>query len=157
MDCSTPGFPVHHQIPESVMPSNHLIFCHPTISFSVIPFSCFQSFPSIRVFSSESIFSIKWPKNSRNVFFIALKAGKSKIKIKVPARLHSGESPLLGSYPAPSTQIVRDKGSFCFIKVLISFRRALLSRPNVELVEETHRYSNQSKMHGRKLESIHST
>lgn len=46
------------------------------------------------------------------------------------------ESPLLGSYGAPSTQIVKDKGSFCFIKALISFRRALLSRPNVELVEE---------------------
>ena len=35
MDCSTPGFPVHHQLPElaqtqvhRVMPSNHLILCH---------------------------------------------------------------------------------------------------------------------------------
>ena len=36
-------------------PSNHLI--------SVIPFSsCLQSFPSFRVFSSESVLSIKWPK-----------------------------------------------------------------------------------------------
>lgn len=93
----------------------------------------------------------------QNVFLIALKAGKSKIKIKVPAWLHSGESPLLGSYGSPSTQIVKDKGSFCFIKALISFRRALLSRPNVELVEERHRHSNQSNMYGRKLESIHST
>ena len=37
MDCSMPGFPVHHQLPElaqimsieSVMPHNHLILCHP--------------------------------------------------------------------------------------------------------------------------------
>ena len=37
-------------------------WCHPTISPSVVPFSsCLQSF-SIRVFSSESILHIKWPK-----------------------------------------------------------------------------------------------
>ena len=42
MDCSTPGLPVHHQIPEftqfmsieSVMPSNHLILCCPSLSLS---------------------------------------------------------------------------------------------------------------------------
>ena len=39
-------------------------WCHPTISSSsVIPFSsCLQSFPSIRVFSNESVLHIKWPK-----------------------------------------------------------------------------------------------
>ena len=40
---------------ESVMPSNHLILCHP---FLLIP----SIFPSIRVFSSESAFCIRWPK-----------------------------------------------------------------------------------------------
>ena len=36
---------------------------HPTTSSPVIPFSsCFQSFPSIRVFSSESVLYIRWPK-----------------------------------------------------------------------------------------------
>ena len=39
---------------ESVMPSNHLILCHPLLPPSV--------FPSIRVFSSESVLCIKWPK-----------------------------------------------------------------------------------------------
>ena len=39
---------------ESVMPSNHLIFCHPLI----LPPSIF---PSIRVFSSESALCIRWP------------------------------------------------------------------------------------------------
>ena len=39
-------------------------WCHPTISSSVIPFSsCFQSFPSIRVFSNDSVLWIRWPKN----------------------------------------------------------------------------------------------
>ena len=40
---------------ESVMPSNHLIFC---CSFSLLP----SIFPSIRVFSTESALHIRWPK-----------------------------------------------------------------------------------------------
>ena len=39
---------------ESVMPSNHLILCHPLLLSSV--------FPSIRVFSNESVLCIRWPK-----------------------------------------------------------------------------------------------
>ena len=62
MDCSTPGFPVHHQLQsllklmsiESVMPSNHLILCRPLL----LPPSIFTS---IRVFSSESVLCIRWP------------------------------------------------------------------------------------------------
>ena len=39
-------------------------WCHPTISSSVVPFpSCPQSFPSIRVFSNESVLRIKWKNN----------------------------------------------------------------------------------------------
>ena len=39
------------------------LWCHPTISSSVVSFSsCLQSFPSIRVFSDESALHIKWPK-----------------------------------------------------------------------------------------------
>ena len=40
---------------ESVMPSNHLILCHPLLLLPSI-------FPSIRVFSNESSLHIKWPK-----------------------------------------------------------------------------------------------
>ena len=40
---------------ESVMPSNHLILCHPLLLLPSI-------FPSIRVFSSESAVHISWPK-----------------------------------------------------------------------------------------------
>ena len=40
---------------ESVMPSNHLIFCHPLLLLPSI-------FPSIRVFSNESVLCIRWPK-----------------------------------------------------------------------------------------------
>ena len=40
---------------ESVMPSNHLILCHPLLLLPLL-------FPSIRVFSNESVLSIRWPK-----------------------------------------------------------------------------------------------
>ena len=39
---------------ESVMPSNHLILCHPLLLPSI--------FPSIRVFSNESVLRVRWPK-----------------------------------------------------------------------------------------------
>ena len=48
MDCSTPGFPVHHQLLEVYSNSCPSIqWCHPTISSSVIPFSSrLQCFPA---------------------------------------------------------------------------------------------------------------
>ena len=86
MDCSMPGFPVHHQLLEltqtqvypvsdtiqpshitnsqsllklmfieSVMSSNHLILCHPLLLLPSI-------FPTIRVFSNESVLHIRWLK-----------------------------------------------------------------------------------------------
>ena len=63
MNCSTPGLPVHHQLRsppkpmsiESVMPSNHLILCHPLLLLPSI-------FPSIRVFSNKSALCFRWPK-----------------------------------------------------------------------------------------------
>ena len=62
MDYNTPGFPVLHQLPElaqtqvhySVMLSNHLILCHPLLLLPSI-------FPSISIFSSESVLHIRWP------------------------------------------------------------------------------------------------
>ena len=41
---------------ESVIPSNHLILCHPLLLLPSI-------FPSIRVFSNESVLHIRWPKS----------------------------------------------------------------------------------------------
>ena len=63
MDCSTPGFPVHHHSQsllkrmsiESMMPSNHLILWHLLLLLHSI-------FPSIKVFSNESVLHIRWPK-----------------------------------------------------------------------------------------------
>ena len=63
MDCTMPGFPVHHQLwsllklmsIELVMPSNHIILCRCLL----LPPSIF---PSIRVFSDGSVLHIRWPK-----------------------------------------------------------------------------------------------
>ena len=59
-DCSTPGLPVHHQLPELAI-SVESWWCHPTISSSVVPFLP-SIFPSIRVFSNELALCIRWPK-----------------------------------------------------------------------------------------------
>ena len=48
---------------ESLMPSNHLILCHPLLLLPSI-------FPSIRVFSNESVLHIRWPKYWRFSFNI---------------------------------------------------------------------------------------
>ena len=62
MNCSTPGLPVHHQLPEftqihvhwvddAIQPSHPLLFPSPALNF-----------PSIRVFTNESALHIMWPK-----------------------------------------------------------------------------------------------
>ena len=64
MDCSTPGLPVHHQLPEltqtyvhqvgdAIQPSHPLLSPSPPAS---IP-------PSIRIFSNEPVLCIRWPKS----------------------------------------------------------------------------------------------
>ena len=63
MDCSMPGNPVLHHLPELnqihvhwlVMPSNHLGLCCSLLLWPSI-------YPSIRVFSNESALHIRWPK-----------------------------------------------------------------------------------------------
>ena len=63
MDCSTPGFPVDHQLLDLtqlmsiklVMPSNHLILCCPLLLLPSV-------FPSIRAFPNESVLRIRWLK-----------------------------------------------------------------------------------------------
>ena len=60
LDCSTPGFPVHHQLLELTQTHVHwigdpLILCCP---LPLLP----SIFPSIKVFSNESVLHIRWPK-----------------------------------------------------------------------------------------------
>ena len=63
MNRSTPGLPVHHQLPEFTQPHvhrvrdaiSHLILCRPLLLLPPIP-------PSIKVFSNESALRMRWPK-----------------------------------------------------------------------------------------------
>ena len=63
MNCSTPGLPVHHQLPEFTQTHIHRVsdaiqpftLCRPLLLLPPIP-------PSIRVFSNESTLHMRWPK-----------------------------------------------------------------------------------------------
>ena len=63
MDCSTPGFPVHHQLPQLAQTqvhqvgdtTSHLILCRPLL---LLP----SLLLSIKVFSTESVLHIRCPK-----------------------------------------------------------------------------------------------
>ena len=63
MNHSTPGLPVHHQLPEFTQTHvhrvsdaiHHLILCHPLLLLPSI-------FPNIRVFSKVLVLRIRWPK-----------------------------------------------------------------------------------------------
>ena len=62
MDCSTSSLPVHHQLLElaqthvhRVGDANNLILYHPLLLLTSI-------FPSVRVFTSESVLTTRWPK-----------------------------------------------------------------------------------------------
>ena len=63
MNRSTPGLPVHHQLPKFTQTHAHLVsdaiqpshLCHPLLLLPPIP-------PSIRVFSNESTLRMRWPK-----------------------------------------------------------------------------------------------
>ena len=85
MDCSTPGFPVHHQLPEPAQihvhqvgdPSNHLILCHPFSSCLQL-FTDSRSFPMNWLFTSggqsirASSSAIVFPTNTQGLFPLGL-------------------------------------------------------------------------------------
>ena len=63
MDCSTPGLPVHHPILEFIQThvqevGDAIQSSHPLSSLLLLP----SIFPTIRVFSNESVLHISWPK-----------------------------------------------------------------------------------------------
>ena len=61
MNCSMPGLPIHHQLPEFTQ--THVHWCHPTISSSIVPSSsCPQSFPASGSFQMSQALHIRWPK-----------------------------------------------------------------------------------------------
>ena len=72
MDCNMPSFPVQHQLPELTQIHVHWVggatqLSHPLLS----PSPPAPNPPSIRVFSSESVLQIRWPKYWRFSFSIS--------------------------------------------------------------------------------------
>ena len=67
MVCSTPGFPVHHQLLETTQTHVHWVkdLCHPLLLLPSV-------FPNMRVFSKESALPIRWPKYWSFSFSIGL-------------------------------------------------------------------------------------
>ena len=106
IDGSTPGLLVCHNSwtllklmsIELMMPSNHLILCHPLLLLPSI-------FPSIRVFSNESAFHIRWPKYWSFSFSISPSneySGLISFKIGLISLLSKG----LSRVPAPQLESI---------------------------------------------------
>ena len=73
MDCSMPGFPVHHQLQKLAQTHVHQVGdaiqpSHPRSSLLLLP----SIFPGIRVFSKKSVLCIRWPKHWSFSFSISL-------------------------------------------------------------------------------------
>ena len=64
MDCGTPGFPVHRQLPELTQTHVHLVW-HPLLLLPSI-------FLSVTVVSNESVLHIRWPKYWNVSFSVSL-------------------------------------------------------------------------------------
>ena len=105
MDCSMPGFPVHHWLPE--LTQTHVHQVSDAILCLLLPPSIF---PSIRVFSNESVLHIRWPKHWSFSFSISPSNEYSGLisfridwldllavpeTLKSPLQHHSSETPIL--------------------------------------------------------------
>ena len=76
MNCSTPGLPVHHQLPE--FPQTHDRWCHPAISSSVVPFSSYPQFlPALESFPMSQLFA--WGGQSTGPCYCNLKTSHSTV------------------------------------------------------------------------------
>ena len=107
MDCSTPGLPVHHQLPEFTQTHVHQVGddiqpSHPLSS----PFLPAFNLLSIRVFSNKSVLHIRWPKYWSFSFSIS------------PFNEHSGlislrmESTFLSLFYSLSKSYISESSSF---------------------------------------------
>ena len=71
MDCSMPGFPVHHQLLELAQTHVHRVSDAIQLHILCCPLLLPSIFPSISIFSNESVFHIRWPKYWRFSFSIS--------------------------------------------------------------------------------------
>ena len=125
-----PSFPVHTDSQSllklmsimSVMPSNHLILCHP---FLLLP----STFPSIRVFSNESALPFRWPKYCSFSFSIST----------------SYESPGLISFRMDWLDLLAVQGTLKSLLQHHSSKAAILWCPAFFIVQFSHSYMTTGK------------
>ena len=107
---------------ESVMPSNHLIFCCPLLLLPSI-------FPSIRVFSNESALRIRWPKYWSFSFNIS----------------PSSEHPELISFRMDWLDLLAVQGTLKSLFQHHSSKASILQRTAVFIVQFSHPYMTTGK------------
>ena len=109
MDCSTPGFPVHHQLPELAQTHVHwvgdavqpLILCGP---FLLLP----SIFSSIRVFSNELVLHVRWLKYWSFSFSIS-SSGKSGVAaVKAVSETATAKIDQKSTNPFSSSQVHKE-------------------------------------------------
>ena len=107
---------------ESVMPSNHLILCHPLL---LLP----SFFPSIRVFSNESALCIRWPKYWSFSFSIS----------------PSNEHPRLISFRMDWLDLLAVQGTFKSLRQHHSSKASILRHSAFFIVQLSHPYMTTGK------------
>ena len=107
---------------ESVMPSNHLILCHPLLLLPSI-------FPSIRVFSNESALHIRWPKSWSFSFSIS----------------PSNEHPGLISFRMAWLDLLTIQGALKGLLQYHSSKASILLRSAFFIVQLSHPYMTNGK------------
>ena len=107
---------------ESVMPSNHLILCHPLFLLPSI-------FPSIRVFSNESVLCMRWPKYWRFSFSIS------------PSNEYSG----LISFKIDWLDLLAEQGTLKSLLQHHSSKASILQRSAFFMVQLSHPYTTTGK------------
>ena len=106
---------------ESVMPSNHLVLCHPLLLSSI--------FPSIRVFSNESALCIRWPKYWSFSFSIS------------PSNEYSGQI----SFKIDWFDLLADQGTLKSLLQHHSSKASILQRSAFFIVQLSHPYMTTGK------------
>ena len=132
MDCSTPGLPVHHQLPPTHV---HLSrWGHPTISSSVVPFSsCPQSFPASGSFQMSQLFA--WGGQSIGSFSFSIS----------PSNEYSG----LISFRMDGLDLLAVQGTLKSLVQHHSSKASILRRSAFFIVQLSHPLSTRKVLHPR--------
>ncbi|CAN0561297.1 unnamed protein product [Rangifer tarandus platyrhynchus] len=109
---------------ESVMPSNHLLLCHPLLLLPSI-------FPSIRVFSNESTLCIRWPKYCSFSFNVS----------------PSNEHPGLISFRVDWLDLLAVQGTLKSLLQHHSSKASIFQRSAFFIVQLSHLYMTTEKNH----------